>query len=271
MHFKTLVLILLLVGTGFGVWRLFSPENAPLPRAEFSPVERDVTEPVSVTPTEETPPAAPPLIEMVEPKLWPAVPFTSQAPLGEWSQSAFQDGCEEASALMAYLWRSGKRLTPGEAERQLLAMARFQEGIIGHGVDTDPEDTKTLLLDRYFGIGDAVVRSDFTLEELRRATGEGLVIVPTNGRALGNPNFTPPGPLQHMLVVTGYDALTKEFVTNDPGTRRGEGYRYAENILYAAIREYPSGEHAPIVSERKTMIIIPPGESLASPAVPGVE
>lgn len=187
-----------------------------------------------------------------------AVPFTSQAPTGEWGKSAFQDGCEEASTLMVWMARTGTKLTREEAKTKLLDMAEFQEKKIGHGVDTDGVTTDTILLQEYFGITDSeLIAYDFTLTELKLALKRGLVIVPTNGRALKNPNFTSPGPLQHMLVITGYDMATQEFITNDPGTRKGEGYRYPEQVLYAAIREYPTGKHLAIETSRKAMIVVP--------------
>lgn len=192
----------------------------------------------------------------VEPKSWSQVFFTSQAPMGEWMKSEFQNGCEEASALMVYAWRSGKTYTKEEVRQELIAMARYQEKKIGQGVDTDVETTATILLKGYFDISDYRTAYDFTLDELKSTLAGGLVIVPTNGQALSNPNFTRPGPLQHMLVVTGYDAVTKEFITNDPGTRKGASYRYPEAVLYAAIREYPTGKHLPIETERKAMIVI---------------
>lgn len=192
-----------------------------------------------------------------EPKLWSAIPFISQAPTAEWGKSEFQNGCEEASVLMVHAWRSGQAYTKETAKAELVALARFQEKKIGQGIDTDTQDTAKLLLGEYFDIDDYRIVYDFTLDELRQATAEGLIIVPTNGRALANPNFTAPGPLQHMLVVTGYDVNFKEFVTNDPGTQRGEGYRYPGSVLFAAIREYPTGSHLPIMTERKAMIVIP--------------
>lgn len=186
-----------------------------------------------------------------------AVPFTSQAPTGDWTESAFQDGCEEASTLMVWMARTGTTLTREEARTKLLHMAEFQTEKIGHGVDTDISDTQEYLLKQYFKITDARVETDITLTDLKAALQEGLVIVPTNGRALKNPNFTRPGPLQHMLVLTGYDVATQEFITHDPGTRLGKDYRYAERVLFDAIREYPTGKHLPIPTERKAMIVVP--------------
>ncbi|TXH01827.1 MAG: hypothetical protein E6P95_01115 [Candidatus Moraniibacteriota bacterium] len=185
------------------------------------------------------------------------VSFTSQAPTGDWSKSVFQDGCEEASTLMVWMAKTGTTLSPIKVRDKLIDMATFQEKIIGHGVDTDVSDTQEYLLKQYFAIADARVVYDFTLDELKESVMTNFVIVPTNGRALKNPNFTAPGPLQHMLVIKGYDVVTKEFITNDPGTRKGENYRYSEQVLYDAIREYPTGKHVPITTQRKAMIVVP--------------
>ncbi|MFA9262244.1 MAG: C39 family peptidase [Undibacterium sp.] len=190
-------------------------------------------------------------------KPWENVFFTSQAPTGEWGRNEFQNGCEEASALMAHAWRTKRLYTQAEAKQELIDMARYQEKQISQGIDTDAAKTAELLLNGYFSIADYKLSYDFTLDELKQALADGLVIVPTNGQALKNPNFTHPGPLQHMLVITGYDEATKEFITNDPGTRKGKGYRYPEATLYSAIREYPTGKHLPITTERKAMIVIP--------------
>ncbi len=202
-----------------------------------------------------------PVEDPIQPKIWLSVPFVSQAPTGEWNKSEFQNGCEEASVLMAHAWRVEKTYTKETAKAELIAMARYQEKKIGQAIDTDAKETAEALLRGYFEMTDFTVEYDFSLNDLRMATARGLLIVPTNGRALKNPNFTLPGPLQHMLVVTGYDVMTKEFITNDPGTRKGDGYRYSEQILFDAIREYPTGKHLPIQTERKTMIIVLPVEN----------
>ena len=205
----------------------------------------------------ESVPVAPVVTKLIAPKTWAGVFFAPQSPTGDWSKSEFQDGCEEASVLMAHVWRTGTIYTKDEIRDELFAMARYEEKQIGHGVDTDVADTAEMLLNGYFYISDYRLAYDFTLDELKSALAEGLVIVPTNGRALKNPNFTLPGPLQHMLVVTGYDIEKKEFITNDPGTRKGEAYRYPEQVLFDAIREYPTGKHLPIATERKAMIVVP--------------
>jgi hypothetical protein len=101
------------------------------------------------------------------------------------------------------------------------------------------------------------VLENIKLEDLKKELKKGnLVLVPTDGRALKNPFFKAPGPERHLVVLKAYDPKKKEFVTNDPGTRKGENYRYPENILFKAIRAYPTGYHLPIKEIKKTMLVV---------------
>ncbi|MFZ1626238.1 MAG: C39 family peptidase [Candidatus Moraniibacteriota bacterium] len=257
---KTTIIILGAAVIGWGVFytvEYFSERTDEGMIFDQLPVQTPFVEETHVITEEEPAVPAIPQAEPAQPKIWSNIPFVSQAPTGEWGRSEFQNGCEEASVLMVHAWRTGKAYTKDQAKQELIDMARYQEEQIGQGIDTDTADTARVLLDRYFSIADYRIDYDFTLEELKQSLAEGLSIVPTNGQALKNPNFTRLGPLQHMLVVTGYDVMTKEFITNDPGTRKGEGYRYPEQILFDAIREYPTGKHLPIQTERKAMIVIP--------------
>lgn len=194
--------------------------------------------------------------EVPESSLIAGVPFTVQAPFGEWDDPVFQNGCEEASLVMAEHWLSGKTLTKEIAKREIAALASFEEKRFGHSIDTSAEDTLKLFRD-YYDIASGEVHTDIGIADIGEALAAGsIVIVPADGRRLQNPHFTQPGPTTHMLVIFGYDAETREFIVNDPGTRHGAGYRYDEDILYGAILDYPTGDHLPIRSVRKSMIVI---------------
>ncbi len=188
-----------------------------------------------------------------------AVPFTVQAPTANWRDPLFQDGCEEAAVLMAARWVQGKTaISVPEALAEIRALAAYSRRTFGTSVDTSARDTARLL-DGYYGPAAVSVHENVTLDRLRQEVLRGnLVIVPVNGRKLGNPYYTRPGPPRHMLLLIGYDPATKEFITNDPGTRRGKGYRYREDVLFRAIRDYPTGNHLPIRGEPKTIIVIRP-------------
>jgi hypothetical protein len=185
------------------------------------------------------------------------VPFTSQAPFGEWSDPRQQDACEETSVLMAISWARGEQLTRTSAKEKILAIAEWEQKNYGSFVDTDVKDTVKRIIKGYFKYDNARAVKDIAIEDIIKELYQGhLVLVPTNGRKLGNPFYTSPGPERHMLVIRGYDPVKKEFITNDSGTRRGEKYRYKEDVVYRAILDYPTGDHLPIMQEKKTMIVV---------------
>lgn len=187
------------------------------------------------------------------------MPFVVQAPLAEWENPFFENACEEASLLMVAHWLRGETaVAPSAAREELLDLAAFQKKRFGHSVDTDAADTQALL-EEYYGVQGSSVVAVASLEALKKIVIDGhVVIMPANGRKLGNPFFTPPGPVNHMLVVIGYDAAKDEFVTQDPGTKRGALYRYAGKTLFAALRDYPTGAtHLPNARDEKRVIAIP--------------
>ena len=185
------------------------------------------------------------------------IPFTSQAPWAEWDNSVFQDGCEEAASLMVIYWVRGKKLNKDLARQEIAALADYQKEKFGSANDTSAEDTVKRIIKGYFGYEKAKVkeikRVDDIIEEIKNGRA---VIVPTNGQLLGNPYYTQPGPERHNLVLRGYDEQKEEFITNDPGTKRGELYRYSEQVLFKAIRDYPTGDHLPIEKIEKKMIVV---------------
>lgn len=172
------------------------------------------------------------------------VPFTTQAPSGNWSDPRFQNGCEEAALIMAAAWANAQALpSPTLVEEQIYKLADFQELKYDTYKDTSAKDTAALLV-QYFLVPDVQLIRQPTVNEISEALKAGrIVIVPTNGQRLLNPNYRNGGPLTHMLVITGYDLEKDEFVTNDPGTRQGHNYRYKTKVLMAALQDYPTGHH----------------------------
>jgi len=113
------------------------------------------------------------------------------------------------------------------------------------------------LFNDYFNYQKVEIKNIETKDDIIRELEQGnIVLTPMDGRLLKNPFFTPPGPERHMILIRGYDYQTKEFITNDPGTRRGENYRYSENTLIKAIRAYSTGYHNKIEKIEKKMIVV---------------
>lgn len=185
------------------------------------------------------------------------VPFISQAPFGNWDDIRYQDGCEEAASIMAIKWVRGESLTAAKANDLIADISKYELEKFGYFHDTSAKDTAERILKGYFGYEKIEVKYDIGTKDIKEELYKGnLVIIPTNGRKLKNPYYTPPGPERHMLPVIGYDSAADEFITNDNGTKRGKGYRYKAAVLEEAIQDYPSGHKVPISSRRTAMIVI---------------
>ena len=185
------------------------------------------------------------------------VPFVAQAPFGNWSDARKQDGCEEVAAIMAMAWVRGEGLTPQEADDRINEISAFEEKEIGTFHDASANDVVEIIFKKYFEYDKVEVKYDIDKEDIKAELYKGnLVIVPTDGQLLNNPNYTPPGPTTHNLVVIGYDFESKEFITNDPGTRNGKQYRYDEDVLERALLDYPTGFHENLEEIRTAMIVV---------------
>ncbi len=192
---------------------------------------------------------------VISEKILIKVPFASQAPFGNWDEK-HEEACEEASILMVAYYLQGKELNKDIAEREIQKMIDFEVNTYGDYKDSNVEEIIKLAED-FYGLKNLKAVYDFGKEELKKELAEGNpVIIPAAGRELGNPYYTAPGPLYHNLVLIGYSG--NQIITNDPGTRRGEGYRYNIDVLYDAIHNFP-GNKDKIREGERAMIVIDSG------------
>jgi hypothetical protein len=184
------------------------------------------------------------------------VPFVVQAPHAQWDDPQFQDACEEASMIMVDAWIKNERnVSKNDAEEMMYQIFEKEEEMFDSAIDTSATDTGRFIAE-YFGHS-VEMRENITMEGIYEALSQGYVIIaPTNGKMLQNPHFSDGGPERHMLVIIGYDRDNREFVTNDPGTRVGRGYKYKDTTLYNAIRDYETGVKKEIVGTNKNVILI---------------
>lgn len=178
------------------------------------------------------------------------VPFSSQAPNANWEQP-YQDACEEIALIMVDAFWQGEKLTRESSDKKILEIVDFQNKTYGDYKDTNTEETAQMIRD-YYGYKKVEVKYDITLEDIKRELSAGRpVIVPAYGRGLGNPNYTLPGPIYHMLVVKGYNA--DEIITNDGGTRNGLDYKYDPDVFIKAVHDWNNGD---VQNGRKAMIVV---------------
>lgn len=163
------------------------------------------------------------------------VPFTVQAPNANWD-AAHEETCEEASLMMVknYIQKTSFG-SPESTDNDLLALVAFEEEN-GYKVDVTVKELSEIAK-KYYGMKSGRVVKNFTITDIKREIALGHpVIIPAAGKLLANPNFRDGGPKYHMLVIKGYDK--DGFITNDPGTRKGEGFRYTFDTLFNAIHDW---------------------------------
>ena len=183
-----------------------------------------------------------------------SVPFTAQAPFAKWDE-LHNEACEEAAVVMVHYFLKGEELTLAKADEELIKLVNWQVANWGSHHHLAVEKVAELL--KYYGYQNVEVSYDITVDDIKREVSRGVpVIVPTAGRELGNPYYKQPGPLYHMLVIRGFEQ--NMFITNDPGTRRGEDFRYKQDVLFEAIHDLPEAGQEQILTGRRAMIVVNP-------------
>lgn len=187
----------------------------------------------------------------IPPTLQLTVPFTAQAPTGNWDE-LHNEACEEASIIMAWAYFNNiTSLPPAVVEREIDKLTEWQQTNYGYYLSITTPETARMAREVYGLKTEIVNMSESVIKQA--LTEDKLVILPAQGQLLNNPNFTPPGPPYHMLVITGWD--NTHFITNDPGTRNGSKYRYTYETLYEATGNYSHSTKLVNTSEKQIIII----------------
>ncbi|MBU1037265.1 C39 family peptidase [Patescibacteria group bacterium] len=180
------------------------------------------------------------------------VPFTSQAPFANWDET-FKEACEEAAALIVHYYYQNKNFTKDIATEEILKMVDWQIDNWGGHFDLTASQTAQLIKD-YWGYKKIEIINNPTVEEIKNHLFKKRpVIVPAAGRELNNPYFRQPGPIYHMLVIKGY--TKNEFITNDPGTKRGEDFMYSFETIINSIHDW--NEENILQGEKRIIVIYP--------------
>jgi len=186
---------------------------------------------------------------------WP-VPFTAQAPLGNWTDVKQGNGCEEASILMAYSWVMNREINKESAVGEIVKMSDFSLKLLGHFHDISNEDT-IRLFSEYFKYENLFLDKNVNIENIKKILSEEkILIAAVNGDLLANPNYQIPKPANHKIVIIGFDEEKQEFITHDPGTSKGESFRYDYQKLIEAVTDYPTGYRESFETVEKSLIVV---------------
>ena len=251
------ILCFCLVMAGFLAYRYLERDDST---REYLPVfgNRSVNEAeIPEGPNQSPVPTATTTLDVLPKSILNSAPFVPQAPFANWDE-LHEEACEEAAVATAHFYRIGKKeLSADEAERELLGLIHYEEEHFGAAKDINADEMVRLATGYYQDSTSSYrIEDKYSLTDLKRYLALGnVIIVPAAGRVLDNPNFKQPGPLYHALVLIGYDDNKQQFITNDPGTRKGAGFRYSYDNLLDSIHDFP-GDKEKILEGKKTVIIV---------------
>lgn len=177
-----------------------------------------------------------------------SVPFTPQAPQSDWSEP-WQNACEETSIIMANNFYKNKKISPDQAQKQILEVFALKNKEFGTSTDESMERIAEIINSAQLD-WTAVLSVNPELNAIKAEIAQNHpVIVPVDARLLIGSQYDG-GPVDyHVLVISGYDDKTEEFIVQDPGSKNGKNDRYGYENLYTAINDYlptatPSGRKA---------------------------
>ncbi len=165
------------------------------------------------------------------------VPFTSQAPDGNWNEP-WQNACEETAIAMVDAFYAGEvGLPPREAAHDILRIFNVKNDRLGSSADESVETMARLVAE--LGLDwQAHVVLDPTVEALEaEVDAKRPVIIPVFAPTLRNKVYEVGELDYHVVVLIGYDETRNEFIVHDPGTASGQGLRFSYEVLMDAMHD----------------------------------
>ena len=204
------------------------------------------TPPPAATPTPAPTPTVAPTPAPTPTPLPPSVlianvPYTVQAPNGQWD-AAHEEYCEAAAVTMVGLYYQGTTF-PGNVIPAATANADMAQ-VAGWERQTWPNQLNLSLQQiaqdgaHFYGLTASVVPLDLNAIQGYLANGQPVIIpVMTHGGPAGmiNPNYGSDN-VYHVIVLVGYNAAQGIVYTNDAGISQGHDLAYQWSTLQTAVQ-----------------------------------
>lgn len=178
------------------------------------------------------------------------VPFTSQAPAGDWSEP-WQDACEETSIYMVSSFYNNDQIKRDQAIQQIKQIFAVKNKDFKVSKDESLQTIADLIKALGLPWTTTIVYGP-TLDQIKTELAANRpIIVPVFAPALTNTD----GPDYHVMVLIGYDDDKKEFIVNDPGTKNGQAIRFPYDKFMGAIhdldaKDYQAGKKAVMFTQQ---------------------
>lgn len=168
------------------------------------------------------------------------VPYISEAPEGDWSGD-WVNACEEATiAMVDNYYKNGGEVSISHAKNYLQNLFAKENDLYGHNKNTDAHQILELI--NFFGSFKAEIKTNPTIENIKTELLDGRPIISLHrGFDLKNVNipFSPTKSSYHTIVVVGFDDITSEFITHDPGDDKdGVNHRYSYSDFMFSLHDY---------------------------------
>ena len=171
------------------------------------------------------------------------VPFTAQAPYGQWTAQPWADACEEAVTVMLthfYNGNNSAQIPAKVATADINKLVGIENWLFGYNKDTNAQQM-TQLINEYLPWRATVVEYP-SFDAIKNEIAAGRpVIALVHGRALANPYFRAGGPDYHTVIIKGFDDDKQAFITQEPGVNRGLDYPYSYDTLMNALHDFVPG------------------------------
>jgi hypothetical protein len=173
-----------------------------------------------------------------------SVPFIIEIPDGTWT-GPWKNACEEASMAMVDQYYQGVSTIGRQASKKImLPIFAYQDAVWGTNADSNAARTAKIIeakLDFK-----ATIKRNPTLEEIKNELRAGRPVMSFHyAKYLPNPGhrFRVNGSYFHVMVLSGFDETTQEFISEDPGAENGLDYRYKYDKLMATLGDYNYTTH----------------------------
>lgn len=184
------------------------------------------------------------------------VPFTSQAPTNNWSEP-WKNACEETSIYMVSSFYADDEIKRDAAIKRIkeILIAKNEEFQISEDESLEKISELIALLGLPWK---TEIVEDPSLEDIKKQlTNNQPIIAPVYAPDL---NYSIGGPDYHVIVITGYDDETNEFIVNDPASENGKGLRFDYDIFMKAIHDLNEGNYT---AGKKALLFTDPNPGIS--------
>src|SRR6185436_19733412 len=102
------------------------------------------------------------------------VPFTSQAPYGNWD-ALHEEMCEEGTVVMAHAWLNSISLTPAYAESEIQKLAKWETDTFGFYTDTSARQTAQMA-NVIYGMKTEIIDNP-SIEQIKQELNKGNLVL----------------------------------------------------------------------------------------------